>query len=107
MGRINSGGEGAVFCSEGCDRSAIASRSGGKVGYGVNRFLLVNVISQVFVLVEVIRRLEPGAGSSDLIFASILVSGREEGFKGRPCFSSGWKALLGFAVVEKEASLKY
>ena len=103
----NFGGEGDVCCSEGSDRSAITSRSGGKFGDGVHRFLLVNEIRRlIFVLVEVISRLEPGAGRSDLQFGPFLVSGRKGGFKGCPCFASGWQALTGFAFVEEEASLK-
>ena len=41
VGRSNIGGESAVCCSEGRDRSGITSRSGGEVGDGVHRFLLV------------------------------------------------------------------
>ena len=107
MGRINFGGEGAVSCSDSRDRSAITSHSGDKVGNGVHRFLLVNMILQlVFVLVKVISQLEPDASGSDLQFVPFLVSGREEGFKSRLCFASGWQALPGFAVIEEEASLK-
>ena len=68
--RRNFGGEGTVCCSKSCDRSAIASRSGGEVGDGVQRFLLVKLISRlVFLLVKVISRLELGASGSDLRFA--------------------------------------
>ena len=90
MGRSNFGGEGVVCCSESRDRSAITSRIGDEVGDGVHRFLLVNVISQlVFVFLKVINRLEPDSSGSDLKFAPFLVSVREEGFKGHPCFASG------------------
>ena len=90
VGRSNFSGEGAVCCSESCDRSVITSHSGDKVGDGVHRFLLVNVICRlVFVLVKVISRLEPGASGSDQRFAPFLVISRKEGFKVRPCFSSG------------------
>ena len=92
VGRINFDSEGAVCCCESRGRSAITSRScsGGEVGDGVHRFLLVKVISQlVLVLVKVISRLETGAGGSDLRFMPFLVSGREESFKGHPCFDSG------------------
>ena len=107
VGRSNFGGEGSVCFSEGRNRSAITSRSSGKVGDGAHRFLLVNVISQlIFLLVEVIIQLESGTGSSDLLSASFLVSSREECFKGRPCFACGWQALPGFSVIEEEASLK-
>ena len=52
VGRRNFGGEGAVCCSECCNRSATTSRIGGEVGDGVYCFLLVNVINQlIFVLV--------------------------------------------------------
>ena len=101
MGRNNFGGEGAVCCGEIRDRSAITSCSGGKVGYGVHRFLLVK-----FLLVKVIGRLEPGSGVSDLRFSPFLVGGCDEGFKVRPCFSRGWQALPGFAVVEEEVILE-
>ena len=105
--RRNFGDEGAVCCSESRDRSATTSCSGGEVGDGVHRLLLVKVISRlVFVLVKAFSRLEPSAGGSDLRFAPFLVSGCEEGFKGRPCFAIGWQALPGFAVVEEKASLE-
>ena len=58
------------------------------------------------MFVEVISQLEPGAGSSDLRLLQFLMSGCEGGFKCRPCYASGWKALTGFSVVEEEASLK-
>ena len=86
MGRSNFGGEGAVCCSETCNRSAITSHINGEVGDAVYFFFLVNLISQVFVLLEVICRFETGARGSDLQFEIFLVSGREESFKGHPCF---------------------
>ena len=98
LGRRKFGGESDVCCSEGRDRSAITSRSGGEVGDGVHRFLLVKVL-----LVKVISRLETGAGGGDLQFAPFLVGVCEEG---RSCFASGWQALPGFAVVKEEASLE-
>ena len=107
LGRSNFNGEGAVCCSEICNRSAIISHSGGKVGNGIHRLLLVKVISRlVFVLVKVISRLEPVAGGSDLQFAPFLVIGDEECFKVCPCFASGWQALPGFSVIKEEASLE-
>ena len=107
VGRRYFGGEGAVCLSESHDRSAITSRSGGEVGDGIHRLLLIKVIIRlVFLLVKAISRLETGAGGSDLRFAPFLVSGCEEGFKGRPCFSSRWQALTGFAVVKEKASLE-
>ena len=60
VGFRNFGGEGAVCCGESRDRSTISSRSGGEVGDGVHRLLLVKVL-----LVKVICRLEPGDGGSD------------------------------------------
>ena len=58
VGRSNFGEEGAVCCRESRDRSVSTSRSGGKIGNGVHRFLLVKVIRRlVFVLVKVISRL--------------------------------------------------
>ena len=101
VGRSNFGGEGSICHGESCNRSAITSRIGGKVGNGVHRFLLVKVL-----LVKVIGQLEPCAGGSDLRFAPFLVGSREEDFKGCPCFDSGWQALPGFVVVEEEASLE-
>ena len=101
MGRSNFGGEGAVCYSESRNRSAITSRSSGEVGDGIHRFQLVNVL-----LLKVISRLEPGAGGSDLRFVPFLVGSHKEGFKGCPCFSSGWNPLTGFAVAKEEAILE-
>ena len=80
MGCRNFGGEGAVCRSESRGRSAINSHSGGEVGDGVHRLLLVKVIIRlVFVLIKVIIPLEPGAVSIDLQFAPFLVISRKEG----------------------------
>ena len=102
LGRRKFGGESDVCCSEGRDRSAITSCSGGEVGDGVHCFLLVKVL-----LVKVISRSETGAGGGDLQFAPFLVGVCEEGFKGHSCFASVCQALPGFAVVKEESSLEY
>ena len=84
-------------------RGAITGSGDGKVGYGVDIFLLIE-LSCVFLLQE-IGGVELSSGGGALRFAPFVVSCCEEIFEANPSFLLCGQTFLGFAVVYKETGL--
>ena len=68
----------------GGNSGAIAGSGGGKVGDGVNGFLLVELRCILFL--QVIGRVEFGTGGGDLRFALLVVRSCEESFEAGSTF---------------------
>ena len=89
--------EGAVGGCYSSYRGAIAGSGGGKVGYGVDGFLLIE-LSCVSVLQD-IGGVEFSSSGGALRYAPFIVSCCEKSFESNPIFLLIGQAFPGFAVI--------
>ena len=95
--------ESAVGGCEGGNRGAIAGSGGGKVGYVVNGFLLIELRCILFL--QEIGGVEFSTGGGALRFAPFVVRCCEENFEASASFLFCEEMFPGFAVVNKETGL--
>ena len=103
MTSCESRSKGAVLGCYGGDSGTISGSGGGKVGDGVDSFLLVELRCILFL--QVIGGVEFSTGGGALRFTPIVVCSGKESFEAGSSFLLCKETFLGFAVIDEEKSL--